>query len=392
MAVSDIHYKNEPTVERERFAAAINIAQRISSEHPTYKNLDALCIVGDFANSGTRPQMKAIKATIDENLNPGTPYMMLLASHEFNGDGNGEQYARDIFTDIFSRECDDHRIINGFHFIFVSCTQGCHFREYQQNWVKEQLEIAAADDPHKPIFFFQHPHITDTVYGSIGWGEDELTAILMNYPQVIDFSGHSHAPVNDPRNVHQRHFTCFGTGTLSYFELDEFDKITGTVPPDANMAAQMLIVEADACGRVKVTPYDVLCDVPFPNEVVIEKPWDTDSFIYTDDRMKSTNRPYFPESAALNVNVEGGTAKFSFIQAKDDEEIYVDDYVLTVKNTEGVTVKRVCEFSKYYLTKMPEVFTMEAAELAPGKYTAEVRANSFWRVKSAPITAAFEIK
>jgi hypothetical protein len=103
-----------------------------------------------------------------------------------------------------------------------------------------------------------------TVYGSANWGEDELTDILMNYPQIIDFSGHSHAPINDPRSIHQRHFTCLGTGTLSYFELDEFDKYYGTIPPGNDRAAQMLFVEADADMRVRVYPYDLITSNFFP--------------------------------------------------------------------------------------------------------------------------------
>ena len=49
----------------------------------------------------------------------------------------------------------------------------------------------------------------------------EFAEILKNYPQVVDFSGHSHVPINDPRSIHQKHFTALGTGSLSYFELDD---------------------------------------------------------------------------------------------------------------------------------------------------------------------------
>jgi hypothetical protein len=83
------------------------------------------------------------------------------------------------------------------------------------------------------------------VYGSINWGEDDIIAILNDYPQVIDFSGHSHAPINDPRSIHQKYITSLNTGSLSYFELDEFDLMYGTVPPDAKQCAQFYIVEVN---------------------------------------------------------------------------------------------------------------------------------------------------
>ena len=50
VAVSDVHYKNERSKETERMEKAMNAAYRIAENHPTYKNLDALVVVGDFDN------------------------------------------------------------------------------------------------------------------------------------------------------------------------------------------------------------------------------------------------------------------------------------------------------------------------------------------------------
>ena len=61
MAVSDIHIKDDPDcVERARFAKAIQCAYRIAESSETYKTLDALYIVGDFANSGTEVQIAVV--------------------------------------------------------------------------------------------------------------------------------------------------------------------------------------------------------------------------------------------------------------------------------------------------------------------------------------------
>ncbi|MGN0546178.1 MAG: metallophosphoesterase family protein, partial [Acutalibacteraceae bacterium] len=223
--VSDIHYKDEDTVERSRMKAAVETAYSLSKGED-YPKLDAFCVVGDFANSGTETQMRAFKQTLDDTVKSETKVIVSLASHEFSSDG--EENALKRFDEIFRMPADVHKVINGYHFISLSSTKGCHFDDAKKEWAAEELKKAANDDPKKPIFFFQHPHISGTVYGSANWGEDELTPILMNYPQIIDFSGHSHAPINDPRSIHQQHFTCLGTGTLSYFELDEFDKVYGT--------------------------------------------------------------------------------------------------------------------------------------------------------------------
>ena len=63
---------------------------------------------------------------------------------------------------------DTHEIINGFDFIAVTTTGGCHSTK-KREFAAAELEKAAERDGRKPIFFFQHPHITDTVYGSINW-------------------------------------------------------------------------------------------------------------------------------------------------------------------------------------------------------------------------------
>lgn len=384
MVVSDIHYDDTPGAENERFAKAIRIANRLSAEQESYKRLDALYVVGDFATSGSEIQMKAVKQTIDENVLPETQVSLMMASHEYSTKNGGEAAALERFARIFNLPPDDHRVINGFHFIGVTSTKGCHFDEAKRAWVAEQLEIAAKDSPRKPIFFFQHPHITDTVYGSIAWGEDELTSILMNYPQIIDFSGHSHAPINDPRSVHQRHFTCLGTGTLSYFELDEFDKIYGTVPPDSRDAAQMLIVEADKDNRVRVYPYDVLTDGFFKKRWAIDEPWEPNSFIYTDERLKSTYQPYFPTNAELKAaRLESSSVELSFTQACDEEELYVDDYVITLRDESAAVVRRAAVWSGYYFSSLPESLSVVFDGLeSDTAYEAEVTANSFWRVKS----------
>ncbi len=382
MVVSDIHYKDEPCIEEERFRDAIRIANRLAKEDKDYNRLDALYVVGDFANSGSEIQMKKIKQTIDENKLPETQAVLSMASHEYSQQNGGEEAAKERFAKIFDNPLDDHRVINGFHFISITTTNGCRFDEAKQKWAKEELEKAAADSRKKPVFFFQHPHITGTVYGSVYWGEDDLTPVLVNYPGIIDFSGHSHAPINDPRSVFQEHFTCLGTGTLSYFELDEFDKVYGTLPPEKAKAAQMLIVEADENGRVRVYPYDVLTDSRFPQVWKIDEPWNPDSFIYTFDRWKSTNAPYFPDGAKIrSEKSEDGKVKIIFTQAKDDVDYYPDDYIIAIKNTAGETVKKQVVWSEFYFTDMPAEMSAEFSDLIEGEeYSAEVTVRSFWKV------------
>ena len=386
MVVSDVHYKDEKCIEEERMEKAIKIAYRLCDESENYKKLDALYVVGDFANSGTENQMLKFKNTLDTNLRDETQYTLMMASHEFHSEGVEAAYEK--FQRIFNKPVDDHRVINGFHFINLTCSQSCNFHADKIEFAARELKKAREADPKKPIFVFQHPHITDTVYGSILWGEDELYTTYMDYPQIINFSGHSHVPINNPRSIHQNHFTSLGTGSLSYTELDEFDKYYGTLPPHKANFAQMLIVEADENGRVRVYPYDVFTDNFFPYVWEIDEPWNPQSFKYTDNiRFKTAKAPYFTEDAKIefsDLDTDGFMIKFP--QAVSDED-YVNDYkVVVTEKATGVIVKQTVMWSEYYFYNMPEYLEIAYTDLNPAtEYDVKIYANSFWKTTSAPL-------
>jgi hypothetical protein len=200
-------------------------------------------------------------------------------------------------------------------------------------------------------------------------------------------------PINDPRSIFQKHFTALGTGSLSYFELDEFDKYYGTVPPHHEDCAQMLIVEADDEGRVRIYPYDVLTDNFFPFVWEIDEPWNVDSFKYTDARYKTTEAPYF-ENAEISISdITADGFKITFPQAKVTKE-YVNDYKIVIKEADsGLTVKQACLWSEYYFYNMPQTLSIAFDGLdANREYTINVIAGSFWNTFSEPISATVKTK
>ena len=393
MVISDIHIKDDPCIEEERLEKAINIAYRLSDSDSRYNSLDALFVVGDFATRGSELQMTKFKAITDRLLRDSTELVMTLASHEFMADDGGEAKALERFGRIFGLQPDTHTVINGFHCLAVTCTKGCHFDDAKREFAAKELRLAADEGGKKPIFFFQHPHITDTVHGSINWGEDELTDILMDFPQIIDFSGHSHAPINDPRSIHQRHFTSLGTGTLSYFELDEFDKTHGTIPPEKDSAAQMLIVEADKDGRVRIYPYDVLTDNFFPFVWEIDEAWNPASFKYTAQRYKTEEKPYFSVDAGLVISdITADGCNITFTQAESEQD-YVDSYDIFVTDiSDGLIKKHLNITSRFYLYDMPKTLSQNIQGLKAGHdYEVKVSANSFWNTAcDNPLTAKFK--
>lgn len=378
IVTSDIHVKTNEDKQVERFRKGMKFAYDYANSNE-YKNIDAFFAVGDFANSGSEEEMLRFKAVMEESIARETDKTLMLASHEFKATNEADAIER--LKEIFSQQPDNHKVIGGFHCICISTEDGCSIKDGKKKWLSEQLEKAAADDPKKPIFCFQHPHLTDTVYGSINWGDDDIISILMDYPQVIDFSGHSHAPINDPRSVHQKYFTSFGTGSFNYFELDEFDKIYGTVPPDCDECAQFLIVEVNAENAVRVLPVDAITDNFFPCESVIECPWDPDTFVYTHERALTAAKPYFEKDALFAVDCADGEVEIKFSQAKIDKE-YVDSYTIVVKRaSDNIIVRQINVSSSYYLYNMPENITVKT-QLSRGEYLIQITANGFWNNKS----------
>lgn len=378
MAVSDIHLKDEECIEESRFINAIRYAYKIAHENKIYNKLDALCIVGDFANSGTEKQYVKAKSIIDAEVDKSeTQVIAQIASHETNNPGI--EVAAERLKKFLGCDLDEHKTINGFHFISTSPTIKCNYDDAKRAWMAENLAEAHKDNPKKPIFVFQHPHNTDTVYGSKLWGEEDLMTVYMNFPQIIHFSGHSHAPINDPRSIHQQHFTCLGTGTLSYFEFDEFDKITGTLPPGKEKAAQMLIVEADENNRVRVYPFDVITGNYFPYVWEIDEPSNPSSYKYTNNRYKTDVCPYFTDDAVINFDkISNDSFEIEFTQAEIDED-YVNSYDITVKDINGYTVRHFSIWSEYYYYDMPKTLKYKIDGLESGsEYTVEIKANGFW--------------
>lgn len=384
MIVSDIHIKDEHSVERERFEKAIRDAYSIARSNPYYQKLDVLGMVGDFADGGTPTQFKAARDIVDANVDLNeTKVIASIASHEFMHDGVEAGYKN--FREIFGGEPDTHEVVNGFHFVSITPSKGCNYHDDKKEWMAQELRKAAEDDRKKPIFVFQHPHNSGTVYGSILWGEDDLIPIYMHYPQIIHFSGHSHAPINDPRSIHQQHFTSLGTGTLSYFELDEFDKIYSTIPTNKDKAAQMLIVEVDEQNRVRIYPYDVLSGNFFPYVWEIDNPSDPSTFKYTGERYKTTAAPYFNDGDVPMISdITDTSFRVDFKQANPAEgDKYVNSYDIIVKNAENEIIRQYSIWSEYYFYDMPETLGIDVNDLsADSDYTVEVRANSFWMTSS----------
>lgn len=384
VAMSDVHVGAAFDTDYRRFGEAMDAAYKYAKSQ-AYKNLDAVLVAGDMTNYGYENEMKAFKKALDTYVKKGTKSLLIMGNHEYfveSGEPVIERWER-----VFECDKNTHEIINGYHFINLSLSDYSNYAP-SMKWLKEELAKAAADDPTKPIFVQNHYPVIDTVYGSDLWGSPQLRTVFKQYPQVIDFSGHSHYPINDPRSIWQGEFTALGCGTMAYYELEP-GMIYGTIPPNADQACQYYMVEVHADNSVNIKMYDVLTKQFFPTEYNIETPSDPSTFVYTEERRDSADAPVFSQDTKIVVEKVGDTeVTLTIPQATDGECLhsYRFDFYRN-----GVKDMSASIWSEFYFLDMPKTLTQEFTGLLEGSnYTVKVTAIDSWGKESdVPLTVDF---
>lgn len=389
---SDVHMKADTScAEYSRLQQLFDDAYAYADSQSDYSAMDAFVFVGDSADNGTEQMWSNFMSVVNEKLRPESKFLIsYAASHDCWSGGSLERCEK--MTGVAPNVS---QTINGFTFINISqqpvVDKVCMGYAWAQTWLAKQLYKANKADSSKPIFVFQHVHIFNTVYGSLGWGTPEITPTLMNYPQIIDFSGHSHFPINDPRSIEQKYFTSVGTGTLSYFELEK-GMTYGTVPPDGHdTGAQFSIVEVDANNRVRIMPYDLISHKFYEDPssysskqeiYCIDKPSDRSSYLYTDARYDNADAPVFTADAAINAtDVTSSSATLTFTQAQDGE--CLNNYSITAQEKGSCNKKEYKIWSEFYVDPTPQTITYTLDGLEAGKtYDITVTAYDTYAVKS----------
>jgi len=212
-------------------------------------------------------------------------------------------------------------VIGGYHFICVSMDEynkstRTYFSNTKLAWLMQELDAAVTADPTKPIFVFQHEPPQKTVVGNDVLGDLKLTALLSNYPQVIDFSGHSHLPISDSRSIWQGSFTALNAGSLAYLSTAIPDNrflsnggasASDTVGGYETWNAELLrnggmyyIVEIDQNSIVRILIYDIFTQSLWGEPIILDS-IDPNKFKYTNARREQSDKPVFAAGSAISV-------------------------------------------------------------------------------------------
>lgn len=372
---SDVHLDCTNDQNREtKFEAVFTDTYKYAAKS-SYKKLDAVIVAGDFANRGRDEEYIRFNELVNKNIKPETQLLTCLGNHEFiNYRDYDATIAYERYKALINENVDTHVVINGYHFIGVSYDDNGKTFKGKTEWLDTQLKEASKDTPDKPIFVYQHPHPTATVYGSINWSDVDIRAVLTKYPQVIDFSGHSHYTSTDPRCVWQGSFTAIGTGStcalmsnLNYFGHDE------DAPGDSGAC---WIVEVDADGNTRLQLWDLANHRFFEkNEYYFVNSTKPTDHKYTWGNLKSLDTaPQFPEGATITAerNSDGNV-----ILGFPDATAYwgAENYKISV--TKGVFKDVWSEtVVSNYVRTVSDGMNVDIGNLEAGTYTVRIKPYS----------------
>lgn len=209
-------------------------------------NVSLILFAGDIGDLGTKFSFSLYMKAFDEVYGDKKPIVQtIMGNHDYWGaDIRSFIDRKKAFTKIIGHSPWTHFEVNGFHFIGASPDCGNMTNGYKKTsvWLERELEIAKRANPDNPIFVVTHNHPKNTCYGSHEWGDDELGRVLEKYPNVVNFSGHTHYSLLDERAVWQGEYTVMNTQSLSYTELEQ-GKENGTIPPHADITPMGYIID-----------------------------------------------------------------------------------------------------------------------------------------------------
>ena len=394
IAASDTHVRDDNDTTQQRIGKMLRLGYADAANDPDHPTLDAVLIAGDLTHDGTYTEFQKFRDAVNGSLQDGTQFLGVVA-HNHDGYDMRQSKVRSVYKEMTGNDADIHAVINGFHFIGISVSsrEGIFYDAGQLRWLKKQLDEAVADDPDKPIFVFHHEHVFNTVYGSSlysGWGLPFFTPILRQYPQVVDFSGHSHYPLNDPRSIWQGAFTAIGTGAIYYTECT-VDAVRTYHPAGAYEVATCWIVEADAAGNIRLRGMDVnagevLC------EYMLDNPADPANRAYTPENRKAASAsPVFASGDALRVTEQDGKCVLQIPAAKSTDGMPVVLYRVSVRNANGVTVFRDWVMPQYYTAAAQDTVEYTVRGVPAGTYTVCVTAETAYGISSEPLETQVHI-
>jgi len=392
------------------------------------RGVDAVMVTGDLSDWGLRSSLGYVRAAW-QRVFAGTDVVPLFCTgnHDYdgwhygdmsvemraNGYSEEDRLNRDAaamaagWEEIFGEKFAPIRMrtVKGYDFV------SAEYYGYKGlgPWMAAHRDRFAGD---RPFFFFQHLPIRGTTGDSFGSWTDKgvVKPVLDQFPNVISFTGHTHRPFADERQIWQGTFTAIATPSLSYLHMKgEYENCAGdragqawqTMPPvpmrrdlrggegfvvsvyEDEMVVERVDLEEDGAegGAAWVVPLRTAA-----------RPFETER------RTAASVAPAFPAGATLETctrNTENRrgfwaivmNCEFPAAAMPDGSRVHHYEIRAVPKDGSEPLVKR---FFSPAFGKLPKYepkrmrFWFDVKELPKGEYVLEARAyNSFGKCSAA---------
>lgn len=279
-----------------------------------------------------------------------------MGNHEFVQNAtSAEKYdainaeSKALFTQKTGLAPNHVKTWNGYTFIAASPDSYSNNMSAQsESWVLEQIRAAEAASADKPIFYFQHQPLYNTVYGStsVNPNSEGFLTELAKHPRVIVLTAHCHYAAHDPRSIWQGGYTAVQSSVIDGGYLSWQGCLN-----EGNVTSESYGLMMEIKGStVEIYKLDFTKNQYIGQPYVIDVS-NPDGWKYTNayrEANKNANLPAFPAGAGVSVSGvtgHGATVTFDSTATKmesaaDMMDGFVHSYrVQVVNKTTGTTVQ-----------------------------------------------------
>ena len=367
---------------------------------------DVVVNVGDINDSGCdMDAVRYFKARCDARLGK-IPHVACAGNHEIGFVPEALRRTRTPavciadFNAVFGAGPSPlvERMIGGYDFIALALSDIAGYPEADLALLKGALDRAVRRDAKKPVFVLTHYHPSDTVNSSDGRSGVALRKLLDAYPQVVNLSGHTHNPLQDPRSIWQGTFTVVDTSTLCYGCLEQpaCENQISCLIPYGHEAVGFLFLEvyADRLVLRRFTARDRR-ELEPGNPWSFPLPYDPKRPKYDfASRARALPAPQLPADAEPSLWYDFGFVYLMFVAATDPSAVYC--YRIELTDERGET-KSYRQLSDYY--RIPEhrqnrvVFRMPPKAGRPGAhYRCRIFPVGFFGAEGRPCEWEFDLR
>jgi len=321
--LSDIHIPAVEPVEKNLYNALSSFKKN---------KVDVIILAGDVLDQDKDWAFNIYNDIFNDVFNNERPLVLgVYGNHETmkNIHVIDANYKNDFLNYFKQEDINFHKIINGYHFIFVSSNPnvkpGYFFEnskerlidmkgdyEYIKEWLDAEINKANMDNDGYPIFVVSHYSPKNTVIGTYyeNSGNETLNEIFSKYPNVISLAGHTHCSLSMDRSIMQTNYTSINTGSLQCLggTLSEYLDNNGKLdfidfirqPGDAyrNYTSYMIFDIND--DNIVFKRYFALDkEIKCGDDWTIQYPIKKEDFVYTKERKFKQEDNYFDKNQKL---------------------------------------------------------------------------------------------